>query len=61
MTLTNRDVHGLGWSSISSALPGSRELVVVLVLHLGGDVGGGVEPAATTEGPWPELVPDVFS
>jgi hypothetical protein len=31
------------------------------MLRLGGDVDGGAEPAATTEGSWPELATDVFS
>ena len=31
------------------------------MLHLGGDVDGGVESAATTEGSWPELATDMFS
>ena len=37
-----------------SSLLGSTEPDVSM-LHLSGDVDGGVEPAATTEGLWPKL------
>lgn len=52
--IIKENVHGLGWSSISSTSKslGSTELVVVSMLRLGSDVDG---PAITAEISWPEL------